>query len=46
MIRIVDGRDTGKTKKLLEECSRTGGIYVCAHPERVLEKCRAYGLDY
>ena len=46
MLRIIDGRDTGKTKKLLEECSRTGGLFVCAHPDRVFEKCRSYGFDY
>ena len=44
MYRIIDGNNTGKTRKLLEECSRKNGIFVCAHPERVPEKCAAYGL--
>ena len=45
MFRIIDGPDTGKTKKLLEECSKNKGLFVCAHPERVYDKCKAYGVD-
>ena len=45
MYRVVDGKDTGKTRKLLEECSKNHGLFICAHPERVLEKCHAYGID-
>ena len=44
MYRIIDKNNTGKTRKLLEECSDKNGIFVCAHPERVLEKCQAYGI--
>lgn len=44
--RIIDGRDTGKTRKLLEACAEAGGGYfICKHPERVHEKCLAYGID-
>ena len=43
MYRVIDGNDTGKTRKLLTECG-TKGIFVCAHPERVDVKCRAYGI--
>ena len=45
MYRVIDGRDTGKTRKLLEKCAETGGYFICKHPERVHEKCRAYGID-
>lgn len=44
MIRIIDKRDTGKTKKLLEECSKEGGIFICKHPERILDKCFVYDI--
>ena len=43
MYRVIDGNDTGKTKKLLTECG-TEGLFVCLHPERVPDKCRAYGI--
>jgi len=43
MYRVIAGNDTGKTKKLLTECG-ADGIFVCAHPDRIYEKCRAYGI--
>ena len=45
MFRVIDRSDTGKTRKLLEECSKNHGLFVCAHPERVFDKCVAYGID-
>ena len=45
MFRVIDGPDTGKTKKLLAECAKNKGLFVCAHPERVYDKCKAYGID-
>ena len=45
MFKVIDSVDTGKTKKLLEECIRTNGVFVCKHPERVPDKCLSYGLD-
>lgn len=45
MYRIIDRNNTGKTRKLLEECSRKNGVFVCANPSRVLEKCNAYGIE-
>ena len=45
MIRIIDSRDTGKTKELLRECSIDGGLFICKHPEKVFEKCKAYDID-
>lgn len=44
MLRIIDGRDTGKTKKLLTHIAKTGGILLCRHPHNVRYKCEAYGL--
>lgn len=44
MYRVIDGKDTGKTKKLLTECGKNNGLYVCRHPFGVAEKCRAYGI--
>ena len=43
MYRVIAGNDTGKTKKLLTECG-SNGVFVCAHPERIGEKCRAYNI--
>ena len=45
MFKIIDRPDSGKTKKLLEKCSKDKGLFVCAHPDRVFDKCRAYGID-
>ena len=44
MIRFLDARDSGKTRKLLEECAKTGGTFVCKHPERIVDKCHSYGI--
>lgn len=44
MYRVIDGNNTGKTFRLLQECGRNNGLYVCEHPERAGEKCAAYGL--
>ena len=43
MYRVIDGNDTGKTRKLLTECG-SDGLFICAHPERVTDKCKAYGI--
>ena len=44
MIAIIDKVDSGKTRKLLNACSQADGLFICAHPERVLDKCKAYGI--
>lgn len=44
MYRVIDNKDTGKTKKLLTMCAQNNGVYVCRHPNRVPDKCLAYGL--
>ena len=46
MYRVIDNRDTGKTKKLLSECAKNQGVYICKHPKAVPEKCLAYGLPF
>ena len=45
MYRVIDGNDTGKTRKLLTKCANdTNALFVCAHPYRVPDKCKAYGI--
>lgn len=44
MYRIISGNNTGKTRKLLLECAEHNGVFVCSHPERVPERCEAYGI--
>ena len=44
MIAIIDKVDSGKTRKLLNACSQVDGLFICAHPERVLDKCNAYEI--
>lgn len=46
MYRVIDDRDTGKTKKLLTECAKNKGVFICRHPQAVPEKCLAYGLPF
>lgn len=45
MFRVIDKSDSGKTRKLLEECSKNNGLFVCSHPDRIYSKCLAYGVD-
>ena len=44
MLAIIDKVDSGKTRKLLNACSQVDGLFICAHPERVLDKCKAYNI--
>ena len=44
MYRIIDGRGTGKTSRLLLLAKENNGIVVCAYPEWMREKAYAYGL--
>ena len=46
MYKVIRDRDTGKTKELLKKCSETGGVFVCKHPEKIWDKCKAYDIDY
>ena len=45
MVKFIDSRDSGKTRKLLSSCCEDPkALFVCAHPYRVADKCRAYGI--
>ena len=44
MYRIIDGRGTGKTSRLLLLAKENDGIVVCKNPDRMREKAYAYGL--
>ena len=44
MLAIIDKVDSGKTRKLLNACSQVDDLFICAHPERVLDKCKAYNI--
>ena len=44
MYRIIDGKGTGKTSRLLLLAKESNGVVVCAHPEKMREKAYAYGL--
>ena len=43
-LAIIDEVDSGKTRKLLNACSQVDGLFICAHPERVFDKCKAYDI--
>ena len=42
---ISGGRGTGKTKKMLEMASETGGIVVCRDPADMRERAHSYGIN-
>ena len=44
MYRIIDGRGTGKTSRLLLLAKENNGIVVCAYPEWMREKAYKYGI--
>lgn len=44
MERIIDGRGTGKTKKLMEYAKENNALFVCGNPRAMEEKARAYGI--
>lgn len=44
MYRIIDGRGTGKTSRLLLLAKEHDGIVICAYPEWMREKAYKYGL--
>lgn len=44
MYRIIDGRGTGKTSRLLLLAKENNGIVVCAEPDRMRNKAYAYGI--
>lgn len=44
MYRIIEGRSTGKTLRLMLLAKENNGILVCANPYAMREKAHAYGL--
>ena len=44
MYRIIDGRGTGKTSRLLLLAKENEGIIVCKDPKAMREKAYCYGL--
>ena len=44
MYRIIDGRGTGKTSRLLLLAKENDGIVVCAEPDRMRNRAYAYGI--
>lgn len=44
MIRIIDGRGTGKTSQLMELASKNHGVLVCSNKFAMTEKAKAYGF--
>lgn len=44
MIRIIDDRGTGKTRKLLEAAKEQNAIVVCGNPSAMRGKAHSYGI--
>lgn len=44
MERIIDKRNTGKTRKLLELAAQHNATVVCANPNAMRRKAEVYGI--
>jgi hypothetical protein len=44
MYRIIDGKGTGKTSRLMLLAKENNGIIVCKNPEAMRKKAYAYGI--
>lgn len=44
MYRIIDGRSTGKTSRLMLLAKETGAAIACANPCAMRQKALAYGI--
>lgn len=44
MYRIIEGRGTGKTLRLMLLAKENNGILVCSNPYAMKQKAQAYGL--
>jgi hypothetical protein len=44
MNRIIDGRSTGKTSRLMLLAKENNGIIVCQNPVALRQKAYAYGI--
>ena len=44
MIRIIDGRSTGKTGQLMLLAKENNATFVCSNPRAMEYKAKAYGI--
>lgn len=44
MYKIIDGRGTGKTGRLMLLAKEQGGVIACSNPRAMEEKARRYGI--
>ena len=44
MYRIIDGRGTGKTSRLMLLAKENNAIIACSNPKAMQEKAHAYGI--
>ena len=44
MYRIIEGRGTGKTSRLMLLAKEANGTIVCSNPTAMEQKARAYGI--
>lgn len=44
MYKIIDGKSTGKTKKLMELAKSNNGVIACSNPIAMEEKAKNYGI--
>ena len=45
MIRIIDGRGTGKTSKLMLLAKENNAVFVCSNPRAMKYKAEQYGIS-
>ena len=45
MYKIIGGRGTGKTYRLLEEANKVNAIIICRDPRALKEKARSWGFN-
>ena len=45
MFRFFGSRGCGKTRMLLEEANKVGGVIICSNPEAMRIKARSWGYD-
>ena len=45
MIRIIDERNSGKTKRLMQLAKENNATFVCSNPIGMEVKAKAYGLN-
>lgn len=45
MYRIIEGRGTGKTSRLMLLAKENNATFVCSNPDAMRYKAKAYGID-